>query len=58
MVTDNLCFVVDGDLVQLDEINTAIGGHWQATASSTRFYCSDSMKTFYQVSSSCFSLTI
>jgi hypothetical protein len=51
MVTDNLCFVIDGDTVKLDDIIQSVDSQqwWRATGKSVRFYCSDSFKTFYQV---------
>ncbi|KAJ1345819.1 hypothetical protein KIN20_000438 [Parelaphostrongylus tenuis] len=48
LVTDNYCFICDGDEVSVDEI-LAECQWWKQTSSSIRFYYSDNMSTFYQV---------
>ncbi|PAV56078.1 hypothetical protein WR25_06634 [Diploscapter pachys] len=48
MVVDNFCFICDGDQVSLDEI-LSDQQWWKQTSSSTRFYCSENMTTFHQV---------
>lgn len=51
MVTDNFCFVVDGNSVELEDITASEDSQqwWRPTGRSIRYYCSDSLKTFYQV---------
>ncbi|KAK6737493.1 hypothetical protein RB195_019911 [Necator americanus] len=48
LVTDNLCFICDGDEVAVEDILTE-SHWWKQTSSSTRFYSSDNMTTFHQV---------
>jgi hypothetical protein len=49
MVTDNYCFIIDGDIVDFEEINREAADWWRDTSTATRYYCSDSLKTFHQV---------
>uniref|UniRef100_A0A914DXR1 Uncharacterized protein n=1 Tax=Acrobeloides nanus TaxID=290746 RepID=A0A914DXR1_9BILA len=49
MVTDNYCFIIDGDIVDFEEINREATDWWKDTSTATRYYCSDSLKTFHQV---------
>ncbi|KIH48673.1 hypothetical protein ANCDUO_21254, partial [Ancylostoma duodenale] len=48
LVTDNLCFICDGDEVAVEDILTE-SQWWKQTSSSTRFYSSDNLTTFHQV---------
>ncbi|WKX97943.1 hypothetical protein Q1695_013556 [Nippostrongylus brasiliensis] len=48
LVTDNYCFICDGDEVSVEDILTECQW-WKQTSSSTRFYSSDNMTTFHQV---------
>ncbi|VDP13542.1 unnamed protein product [Heligmosomoides polygyrus] len=48
LVTDNYCFICDGEEVSVEEILTECQW-WKQTSSSTRFYSSDNMTTFHQV---------
>ncbi|KAE9417676.1 hypothetical protein Angca_004283 [Angiostrongylus cantonensis] len=48
LVTDNFCFICDGDEVCVDEI-LAECQWWKQTSSSIRFYYSNNMSTFHQV---------
>ncbi|KHJ94041.1 hypothetical protein OESDEN_06038 [Oesophagostomum dentatum] len=47
LVTDNLCFICDGDEVAVEDILTE-SQWWKQTSSSTRFYSSDNLTTFHQ----------
>lgn len=48
-VMDNYCFVFNGEYVDLDEIMGDNSAFWRNTATTTRYYSSDTLKTFYQV---------
>uniref|UniRef100_A0A7I4Y3K3 DUF5739 domain-containing protein n=1 Tax=Haemonchus contortus TaxID=6289 RepID=A0A7I4Y3K3_HAECO len=48
LVSDNFCFICDGDEVSVDDILTECQW-WKQTSSSTRFYSSDNLTTFHQV---------
>ncbi|KAK5974300.1 hypothetical protein GCK32_006567, partial [Trichostrongylus colubriformis] len=48
MVSDNFCFICDGDEVSVEEILSECQW-WKQTSSSTRFYSSDNLTTFHQV---------
>ncbi|CAI4231199.1 unnamed protein product [Auanema sp. JU1783] len=48
MVVDNFCFICDGDEVSEDEI-LSDQQWWKQTSCSTRFYSSENMTTFHQV---------
>uniref|UniRef100_A0A1I7WRQ6 DDE_Tnp_1_7 domain-containing protein n=1 Tax=Heterorhabditis bacteriophora TaxID=37862 RepID=A0A1I7WRQ6_HETBA len=47
-VVDNFCFICDGDEVSVNNILTD-QQWWKQTSSSTRFYFSENMTTFHQV---------
>uniref|UniRef100_A0A915DVU1 Uncharacterized protein n=1 Tax=Ditylenchus dipsaci TaxID=166011 RepID=A0A915DVU1_9BILA len=51
MVVENYCFVVDGDAVDLDDIMQEKSGcqWWKNTATTIRYYSSETLRTFYQV---------
>ncbi|TMS35356.1 hypothetical protein L596_002776 [Steinernema carpocapsae] len=50
MVTDNYCFVVDGDIVSLDEITQESSQWWKDTSTTTKYYSSeDVLRTFHQI---------
>ncbi|VDO30616.1 unnamed protein product [Haemonchus placei] len=48
LVSDNFCFICDGDEVSVEDILTECQW-WKQTSSSTRFYSSDNLTTFHQV---------
>uniref|UniRef100_A0A1I7YEW5 Uncharacterized protein n=1 Tax=Steinernema glaseri TaxID=37863 RepID=A0A1I7YEW5_9BILA len=51
MVTDNYCFVVDGDIVSLEDITHESATWWKDTSNATKYYSSeDLMRTFNQIS--------
>uniref|UniRef100_A0A915PKD6 Uncharacterized protein n=1 Tax=Setaria digitata TaxID=48799 RepID=A0A915PKD6_9BILA len=45
----NYCFVIDGDLVNVDRIIENSKYWWKQTSSRVRYYLSKEMKTFYEV---------
>lgn len=48
MVTENYCFVVDGDKYSISDI-TADDDYWRPTGRPTKYYYSDDLKTFQKV---------
>lgn len=48
MVTENYCFVVDGDNIQVNDI-TKNDNWWRPTGKPTKYYYSDDLKTFQKV---------
>lgn len=48
MVTENYCFVVDGDNVKVNDI-TKDDNWWRPTGKPTKYYFSDDLKTFQRV---------
>ncbi|VDK56696.1 unnamed protein product [Gongylonema pulchrum] len=49
LALENYCFVIDGDKVDVDRITENSVGWWKPTGSNIRYYCTEQMKTFYQV---------
>lgn len=49
VVTENYCFVVDGDMVEFNSILEDSAQWWKDTGTATRYYSTDCLKTFYQV---------
>ncbi|VDM24803.1 unnamed protein product [Toxocara canis] len=49
MVSENYCFVVDGDAVSMDAINAGSEQWWKGTGTTIRYYYSEELKKFYQV---------
>uniref|UniRef100_A0A7E4VY81 Uncharacterized protein n=1 Tax=Panagrellus redivivus TaxID=6233 RepID=A0A7E4VY81_PANRE len=49
LVTENFCFMINGDIVDIDDILRESRSWWRDTSKATRYYMTDCMKAFHQV---------
>ncbi|EJW72870.1 hypothetical protein WUBG_16220, partial [Wuchereria bancrofti] len=49
LAMENYCFVINGDLVNVEQIIENSKSWWKQTSSRVRYYLSKGMKTFYEV---------
>lgn len=49
LVTENFCFVVDGEKVKLSDVLNEAKAFWKPTGHPTKYYFSEDLKTFHKV---------